>query len=143
MSVYFARVGRYVKVGYSLTPERRVANLFQSGTRYARPVDCPLDAERELLAVIDGGLNEEDACHQALDDFAAGCEFFIDEPPVRAFIEQAKAGRIVSIAREGGPFEPVSNITDEDRASLRHALDHLFDRVWPDGQPPRAEQAAS
>jgi hypothetical protein len=129
MSVYFARVGRYIKIGYSRSPERRVANLFKSGTRYARPVDCPLDAERELLAVIPGGLNEEAMCHGMLEGFAAGCEFFIDEPPVRTFIAEALEGRFMHPVREGGPFEPVSAITDEDRAKLQYALDHMFDRV--------------
>ena len=127
MSVYFARVGQYIKVGYSRTPERRVANLFSSATRYSRPTDLEADAPRELLATIPGGLGVERMCHSMLGDFAAGGEFFIDESPVRSFITEATAGRFTRPVRSGGPFEPVSDVTDEQQAHLLTVLDHIFD----------------
>jgi hypothetical protein len=136
MSVYFAQVGRYIKVGYSQNPEVRVEKLFQSGTRYARPVDCSLDAPRTLLAVAPGDKSEERACHEALADFAAGCEFFIDEPPVRAFIAEAQAGRYPHVEREAGPFERVTCLTEEDRNKLYDALEHMHERIFVNGEGP-------
>lgn len=126
MSVYFARVGRYIKVGYSENPERRVRNLMKSATRYGLPADLRPDAPRELLAAIPGGLGVEWTCHESLDDFAAGGEFFIDEPPVRGFIAEAQAGRFPVVTRDGGPFVPVDLTTDEDRAALTRALNCMF-----------------
>ena len=120
MSVYFAQVGRYIKVGYSENPERRVANLFKSTTRYNRPWDMPLDADRELLLTIPGDKNTERLCHRALADYAAGCEFFIDEPGVREFMARAAAGDLEPVTRPGGEFVPVhhSQMLPERRAEL-------------------------
>jgi len=110
MSVYFIKVGRYIKVGYSENPERRCQNLWKSSTRYGRPWDLSLSAPRELLLVIPGSKQTEGACHRALADFAAGCEFFIDEPEVRAFMERATRGAYKrKVVRPAGPFEPVSH----------------------------------
>lgn len=130
MSVYFAQVGRYIKVGYSENPERRVRNLWKSGTRYGRPADCPLDTPR-LLASIPGSLNREAECHSALADFAVGCEFFVDEPPVRDFIAAVVAGESIKhIARDSGPafdgFDEQRDLCPEDFATLRRALDTMF-----------------
>jgi hypothetical protein len=120
MSVYFAQVGRYIKVGFSENPERRVARLFTSTTRYNRPWDMPLDAERVLLATIPGDKSTERMCHRALSDYAAGCEFFIDEPGVREFMTRAAAGDFSPVERPGGEFVPVhhSQMLPERRAEL-------------------------
>lgn len=132
MSVYFARVGRYVKVGYSENPAARVRNLFKSETRYARPLDCPTDpSERELLLVVPGGLNEERACHEALDDYAVGGEFFVDEPGVREFMTAAAAGRFPTMARPGGPallngYDETRDLSPTDRAHLIDVLSQIF-----------------
>jgi len=88
MSVYFIRVGRYFKIGASDNPERRCDRLHKSGTRYTFPTDAPLGAEgRELYKVIDGWKDVEAGIHLALDDFSVGLEWFLDEPPLRDFID--------------------------------------------------------
>lgn len=110
MSVYFIKVGRYIKVGYSEDPERRCQNLWRSSTRYGRPWDMSLDSPRELLLSVPGDKAEEYDCHQALRDFAAGCEWFIDEPEVRSFMERAARGHMRRhVKRPAGPFEPVQH----------------------------------
>lgn len=125
MSVYFAQVGRYIKVGFSYNPERRVKNLWKSETRYSRPLDCPLDAP-VLLAIAPGGRGEESLCHLALEDFAAGGEFFVDEPPVRAFIPEAQAGRYHRVPREAGEFEPLSTVTWEDQLECARVMSEIW-----------------
>jgi hypothetical protein len=130
MAVYFAQVGRYIKVGYSASPERRVRNLFRSGTSKSAPADCPRDkASRRLLAVIPGSLDTEHACHVALDDFAVGGEFFVDEPEVRHFIAEAKRGHIEQMTRPAGPVTPDYDERDlppAQYAQLVWALDRIF-----------------
>lgn len=112
MSVYFIKVGGYLKIGYSENPERRCKNLWKSTTRYSRPWDLSLTESRELLLVIDGDKSTEYWVHAALNDFAAGGEFFIDEPEVQVFIEWVAAGEFSDdefgkVARPAGRFEPV------------------------------------
>jgi hypothetical protein len=108
VSVYFIKVGRYVKVGYSANPERRCAKLWQSGTRYGRPFDLSIKEPRELLAAVDGGTDLEHQCLQALRDYSVGCEFVIDEPGVREVMRQVMAGEEPTRQeRPGGEFVPV------------------------------------
>lgn len=128
MSVYFIKVGRYIKVGYSDNPERRCKNLWKSSTRYGRPWDMSLDSPRELLLVIPGSKNTEALCHQALAEFAAGCEWFIDEPEVREFMAATTApgAPIGRIARPAGQFEPVSH--EEMLPERREELDHWINK---------------
>ena len=53
MSVYFIQLGRYLKVGYSETPERRHRRLFSGTTSYSAPWDCPRGlADRTLLGYV-------------------------------------------------------------------------------------------
>ena len=131
--VYFLRVGHYIKIGWSEDPERRAANIWKSGTRYARPSDLSIHADRELLATMPGEKDDERRVHLALWDFAVGCEFFVDEPPVRDFIDRVVAGRpITHVIRTGGqvPFPEVaiqewlddmSRMADRARARRRSA----------------------
>lgn len=108
MSVYFIKVGRYLKVGFSENPERRCKNLWRSSTRYSRPWDLALDAPRELLLTIDGDKTTEYHVHQSLDMFAARCEWFIDEPEVRDFMAHlARGGAMREVQRPAGQFRPV------------------------------------
>lgn len=122
MSVYFAKVGRYIKVGYSSNPERRVANLFKSSTRYARPYDLSASAPRELLLVIDGATDVEHRCHEALGEYAAGCEFFVDEPGVREFMAAAQRGEFPTIVRPEGQFERCWEPEEEWQADVDRML---------------------
>lgn len=122
MSVYFAQVGRYIKVGYSENPERRVRNLFKSETRYGAPRDVTTDSPRHLIAAVPGELADEFAAHRALDDFRVSGEWFLDEPEVRTYITGCVAADTVLacyVSRPAGNFDwhddPVL-YTDEDRA---------------------------
>lgn len=113
MSVYFIKVGRYIKVGFSDNPQRRALKLWQSGTRYTRPWDLPLAEVPELLLAVDGDKSDEHFCHLALWDYGAGLEWFVDEPGVREFMTKVEGyirGQKVpfpKVERPGGEFEPV------------------------------------
>ena len=61
--VYFARIGQYVKVGFSVNPERRVKNLRSAD------VSAPADLDRT-------------AAHWALTEFHESGEWFHAAPEV-------------------------------------------------------------
>jgi hypothetical protein len=109
MYVYFAAVGGLIKVGYSENPERRVRNLFRGSTLYGAPVDAyEARGTQVMLRTIEGCKTVERRCHEALADFEVSLEWFLDEPPVRAFIDAAEDWRedYPRVVREGGPVEP-------------------------------------
>lgn len=107
MSVYFIRIGRYFKIGESDDPERRCANLHKGSTRYTFPADLSLRDERELFKVIDGSHEREYRVHMALDDFSIGLEWFLDEPPLREFIDALPVT---------SPRRPIPELPKVDRA---------------------------
>ena len=79
MSVYFARVGEYVKIGYSRNPVTRVQRLRSDDT--ARPDDLDKTAPVELLAVVPGGRDLERALQEVLVGLRECGEWFrIPEP---------------------------------------------------------------
>lgn len=130
MSVYFIKVGRYLKVGYSSDPERRCKNLWRSTTRYSRPWDLSLNEPRELLLAIEGDKTTEHWVHDALDDFRSNGEWFIDEPEVRVFMAWAAAGEFSGnnfgkVARPAGPFERVNHehMLPERRAEIDRTVE--------------------
>lgn len=87
MSVYFIRAGRYFKIGASDDPQRRCDRLHQGSGRYTFPADVAFNGDRELYRVVDGWKSEEHRVHLALDNFAVGLEWFLDEPELRAFVD--------------------------------------------------------
>jgi hypothetical protein len=88
MSIYFIQVGRYFKIGYAGDAQRRFESLHKSGTRYTFPADASWSVEdRELYRVVNGDKGREYWVHIALDNFAVGLEWFLDEAPVRQFID--------------------------------------------------------
>jgi hypothetical protein len=137
VSVYFAQVGRYVKVGYSANPERRVANLFKSATRYGIPRDLDIRLPRHLLAAVPGHLNEERAAHAALDDFRVWGEWFLDEPEVRDYIRRCVGADDVAterVVRPAGQFDwnddPALGHTDPAaNRQVAEALSGIFARL--------------
>lgn len=135
MSIYFAQVGPHIKIGFSVSPERRVRNLMASATRYGRPDGTPTGrADRVLLKTIPGGLSTERAVHAALDDYAVGGEWFVDEPAVRAYIATVTAnGPFEPLTREGGPafdgYDETRDLSSEDQAALRVVLDGMLRRA--------------
>lgn len=107
MSVYFIRAGRYFKIGASDNPQRRCARLHQSSTRYTFPADVTTDpAARELYKVVDGWVDLESVIHLMLDDFSVGLEWFLDETPLRQFIdalsERPDPRDLIKVRRDGG-----------------------------------------
>lgn len=114
MSVYFIRLGKYVKVGYSETPERRFRRLFSSGTGYSAPWDCPRGlADRTLIGHVRGSKDDEGAAHRALEDFLVGCEFYLAEQPVLDYAATClRAGAVnrSHVPRAAGPAESVGQV---------------------------------
>lgn len=131
MSVYFAQVGPYIKIGYSENPEKRVRNLFKSGTRYTAPEGTPLHpSQRRLIRAIDGTWDTEQLIHVALEDFCLGLEWYVDEPEVRDFIATVETAKHYDrLNRPDGPvYEPYdeSRLPPEERAQLMAALNNMF-----------------
>jgi hypothetical protein len=114
MSVYFIRLGQYVKVGFSDDPERRFRRLFSSATGYSAPWDAPRAlADRTLLGYVHGTKDDEARAHDALSDFLACCEFYVAEQPVLDYVGACLSrGDVVtpSIPRLGGPAAFVGQI---------------------------------
>lgn len=133
MSVYFIRLGKYVKVGYSENPERRFRRLFSSSTSRAAPWDCPRSLyQRELLGYVPGETGEESRAHRMLAEFAVGCEFFLAEPASLDYIARClSTGRVLrrAVSRpEGqaawvGQVEPLS---PEDQAEADRRCADIF-----------------
>lgn len=107
MSVYFIRVGQYVKVGFSDDPQRRFRRLFNGATGYSAPWDCSRKlADRELLGYVPGDKRDEQVAHEALEDFSVGCEFYLAEQPVLDYVRRCLAADDVAtepLARAAGP----------------------------------------
>ena len=132
MSVYFAQVGHYIKIGYSANPERRVRNLFKSTTRYGAPADCPTDiASRHLIRAIDGTKDDEGRIHRALSDYCVGLEWYADEPALRDYIANVEQtdDEYPVLTRLEGPVRASydeADLSDESAALLAQALSTLF-----------------
>ena len=114
MSVYFIRLGQYVKVGYSDNPEQRFRRLFSGTTSYTAPWDCPRGlADRTLLGYVRGSKDDEGAAHRALEDFLVGCEFYLAEQPVLDYAAACLSAGTVTrsrVARPTGPAEFVGQV---------------------------------
>lgn len=120
MSVYFAEVGPYIKIGFSRNPERRVRNLFASTTRYSAPADTPMDlASRRLIRAIKGDKGTEFQIHRALEDFNVGTEWFANEPELREWIDAAEyAEEYEPLRRAGGPIRRPNVLGDPEVSEL-------------------------
>lgn len=131
MSVYFAQAGRFFKIGYSDNAERRFMALHKSGSRYTFPEGVSLDlADRHLYRVIDGDKSREHDIQLALDQFAVGLEWFLDEPPVRAFIDALptefsirRRDVLAEVERDGGWCEDEYRAVQHGR-SVREMARH-------------------
>ena len=115
MSVYFIRLGKYLKVGYSENPERRFRRLFAGSTSYAAPWDCPRKlSERTLLGYVPGTKDDERDAHDALADFGVGCEFYLAERGSLAYVDRClEYGVVISrspLVRPGGPAPFVGQV---------------------------------
>lgn len=120
MAVYFIRVGRYFKIGFSDDPVRRFHNLHRGGTRYTFPADASWALEdRELYKVLpDAELNDEHLIHQALWQFGMGLEWYLDEPALREFVDNCEGGvyPVVEVERPEGPGHDEYDAVQHGRA---------------------------
>lgn len=84
MALYVIECGGLLKIGYSENPERRLAKLFQSGSRYSAPrAAYEARGTQRLVHVVDrADKNDERMVHIALEDYSIGCEWFVNEPAV-------------------------------------------------------------
>ena len=86
-SVYFAKVGAYVKVGHSGNVPQRLRALRRPGITH--PADFDYAAPVELLRVIEGcGRDAETDWLCALHEHHAAGEWFHDSPVLRELIAQ-------------------------------------------------------
>ena len=70
MSVYFIRVGEYIKIGYSHDPVNRATTVTRSGIR---PADIPFGADVDLIGWVPGDVWTERAFHvQHIEHRVAG-----------------------------------------------------------------------
>lgn len=84
MSVYFAQVGRYIKIGYSRDPFKRAQTITRSGKR---PNDVPFAADVTLLGYIPGTRRDELLLHARFDAaWVAGEWFALTPKDVRPLI---------------------------------------------------------
>ena len=84
MSVYAIRCGGLIKIGFSENPARRCAKLFRGSTLYSAPRAAYEARGTQVLVHVIEKASKSDECliHRLLDDFAIGCEWFVDEQPV-------------------------------------------------------------
>ena len=84
MSVYAIRCGGLLKIGFSENPARRCTRLFRGSTLYSAPRAAYEARGTQTLVHVIEKASKSDECliHRLLDDFAIGCEWFVDEQPV-------------------------------------------------------------
>jgi hypothetical protein len=88
--VYFARAGRFVKIGTTCYPERRVQQIRRATSGGA----VPLDVDRrttELVTTVPGGRAHERAMHERFVEARAVGEWFHATPELLAFIAIAES----------------------------------------------------
>ena len=106
MSLYVIECANLLKIGYSENPERRTAFLFRSTSRYSAPrAAYEARGTQRLVHVVPGATKpDERMVHLALDDYAIGCEWFVNEPAVLDLVRTFKPDDMPErIIRPGGP----------------------------------------
>ena len=133
MSVYAISCAGLLKIGYSDDPAKRTVNLFQSTSRYSAPRAAYEARGTQTIAVVIEGADkfDERAIHEALDDFSIGCEWFVDEPPVRDLLAAFTPGDMPeTIERADGPAYEAIPLGEHGGQNVALALD-----VLPRGVP--------
>lgn len=90
MSVYFARVGEFVKIGYSRDPIARATTITRNGTR---PAAIAYDADVDLLGWVPGDVWREGEFHaQHIASRVAGEWFRLEREYVQRLIWNDSCG---------------------------------------------------
>ena len=84
MSVYFAQVGDYMKIGYSTDPIARVAYLTYME---CRPAEVENGDSVDLIGWFPGGVAEEKKAHERFADHHVIGEWFSAEPAMAEYLE--------------------------------------------------------
>ena len=117
MSVYFAQVGKtdaLIKIGFS---DRPVSRLRPISNHFGEPVT--------LLAVMDGGYNEESAMHDkfAKDIVWLQIELFHNSRALRALIKKHKCKPIMHKPRSGMKSKLPKKYEWDAKAAEKHLAD--------------------
>jgi hypothetical protein len=94
--VYFIRSGGYVKIGRSLHPEQRLANLKKDKGQTVIP-DCVDMNAAELVATFPGGRRVESKMHLRFNKYRVAGEWFKWSKEVREFVESLNSGGEMSM----------------------------------------------
>jgi hypothetical protein len=94
--VYFMRSGAYVKIGRSLYPEQRLANLKKYKGQTVIP-DCVDMNAAELVATLPGGRRVESEMHLRFSKYRVAGEWFKWSKDVREFVESLNSGGEMSV----------------------------------------------
>ena len=124
MSIYFARVGDYLKIGMAANPTKRVQRIRTDDG--GKPLDLDTARPVELLKVVPGDRDEEEAAHSAVADYHVVCEWFAAEPPLIAWIESLTGQTFPTLPREGGRFVHTLDAAGQARADAY--IEKLLDR---------------
>jgi hypothetical protein len=141
MSVYFAKVGDYIKIGYSADPASRMTTVTRNGTR---PDDIQYGTRAELLGWIPGDRKRETWLHRRFAEHHVAGEWFrIDADNIRGLIWSDPRGvdveRMTAIAVSVAMDYPTltrgqlaaAGIQVESPADLTAALDAVFSELIP------------
>ncbi len=100
--IYFAVIGKYMKVGFSVNPKARVKALMSGALE--RPADLDMAAPRDIVRMFPGGPELEFEAHVALCEFQVTGEWFLAEPAALHGITHLKPREFPHIVRPEGPF---------------------------------------
>lgn len=91
MSVYFARVKGYVKIGFSKDPSYRMQTLLSGGSKH--PEDLSYGDWVDLLGTVPGDRKRERELHKEFEEHRVVGEWFIDHPDIEQAIWNDPFGR--------------------------------------------------
>lgn len=90
MSVYFAQVKGYVKIGYSCNPVKRMSALLRNGIKV--PADVSREDRINLLGWLPGDRYVEADTQARFRHLHVGGEWFWDEPEIDAYLTSHPRG---------------------------------------------------
>lgn len=124
MSVYFARVRGYVKIGFSVDPVRR-ARTIASGGNCIKPDDIERSDPVDLLGWIPGDRSVERAMHRKFADLYVTGEWFWDDDTYEEAIWEDPFG----VPLSGVPAAAVMMLVDFP-SIRRDTVLRVFEDEW-------------